>query len=353
MASIYKPKDKRNWYISFSDPDTGKIKNRSTGLEATKQNFQKAKEIKKEVEESLESRKEYYSNNNIKSATIADAFTRFLKLNSDKDKKTITGYKRFLEIFSNSFDINSQCTVLDKLSSEEWIIKIKAMDKQRNTIYSYFKVFNKFLNFLFEYSYVPVFRLNKGLKPKPEIKGIIVFNDEDLQKIIEELENKNHNFKTIIMLMIYTGLRPSDILETEVGDIDLDDLMLKYYSPKTKQYRRVPLHDDLFVPLKKRIEEVKTGKLFEYATIGELGKAFRRYMEKLELKDKGYNLRTFRKNFATTAFENDVSLTSAAKLLGHENISTTMKYYTNANQKKLSKDLNKLSFAKSRGVKRE
>jgi integrase len=357
MASIYKPKDKKYWYISFVDPDSGKVRNRSTGLEATKKNLKKAQEIVNEIEEVIKNQKDLYTNNNIKRASIADAFKRFLNLNSDKHEKTIGDYERFLKLFSQSYDISLPCTVLDKLSAEEWIIKIKSLDKAKNTIYNYFKVFNKFLNFLFEYSYVPVFKINKNLKPKPEIKEIVVFKKEHIKKIMKGLEKKNSNFRTIMLLMIYTGLRPSDILKAKVEDIDIEDMMLKYYSTKSKRYLRVPLHDDLEESLLKRIDEVRTGRIFNYSTIGEIGKAFRRFLDDLELKGKGYNLRTFRKHFATLAYESDVSLMSAAKLLGHKNISTTMKYYTNANQKKLSKDVNKLKFMAEeeikKGVKRE
>ena len=60
MASIYKPKDKSNWYISFIDPDTGKTRNRSTGLSATKNNLKHARQLLKEIEEVLQSKKDLY-----------------------------------------------------------------------------------------------------------------------------------------------------------------------------------------------------------------------------------------------------------------------------------------------------
>ena len=66
MGSIYKPKDKKHWYISFIDPDTGKPKNRSTGLLAIPQNRKKANQILQEVEEVIIDKKDLYKNNNIK-----------------------------------------------------------------------------------------------------------------------------------------------------------------------------------------------------------------------------------------------------------------------------------------------
>ncbi|MCB0731671.1 MAG: site-specific integrase [Ignavibacteriae bacterium] len=342
MGSIYKPKDKKHWYISFIDPDTGKPKNRSTGLLAIPQNRKKANQILQEVEEVITDKKNLYKNNNINRATIGGAFESFLILNKKKHPKTIEDYKRFINLFSISFDLNSPCTVINKLSAESWISNLEDMERSINTIYNYFKVFNKFLNFLFEYNYVPLFKINSQLKPKPEVKDIIVFKEGDLKVLISELNTKNSNFRTVMLLMIYTGLRPSDIYKVEVKDLDFDNMMMKYYSQKIKEHKSVPLHEDLRIILKDRVDEVKTGQIFNYATYAEIGKAFRRYLKKLNLLNKGYTLRTFRKHFATMAYEADVNIVSTSKLIGHKNISTTLKYYTNAKQKKLSDDVNKI-----------
>jgi integrase len=349
MGSIYKPKDKKHWYISFIDPDTGKPKNRSTGLLATPGNHKLAEEILQEVEDVITERKNLYKNYNIKRATIEEAFESFLRLNSDKNIKTIGDYERFINLFSKSFDLDSPCTILTKLSAEEWIIKIKTLNRSKNTIYNYFKVFNKFLNFLFEYDYIPVFKLNKNLKPKTEIKEIIVFKKEDLELILNELKTKNNNFRTVISLMIYSGLRPSDVYKIKVEDIDLDELSMTYYSQKLSKWCKAYLHNDLKEIILERINEVKSGLLFEYTDYKNIGKAFRRYLEELNLNEKGYNLRTFRKHFATAAWEYDVNVTSTSRLLNHQNISTTIKYYTNASQKKLTEDINKIKFISKKG----
>lgn len=84
-----------------------------------------------------------------------------------------------------------------------------------------------------------------------------------------------------------------------------------------------------------------------------MGKAFRRYLESTKLSGKGYTLRTFRKNFATQAFENGMNLLSASRLLGHRTMQTTQKYYTHVEKQKLAEELKKLSFRKGskKGVK--
>lgn len=75
-----------------------------------------------------------------------------------------------------------------------------------------------------------------------------------------------------------------------------------------------------------------------------MARAFRRYLESIDMKEKKYNLRTFRKNFATTAVESGEDLYSGSVLFVHSNITTTEKYYTRAKKQKLAADLKKLNF---------
>jgi integrase len=77
-----------------------------------------------------------------------------------------------------------------------------------------------------------------------------------------------------------------------------------------------------------RIAKVKTGRIFEYDEVKNMGKAFSSYLEVINLAGKGYNLRTFRKDFISRYQELGISIATTALLVGHSNIKTTMTYYT-------------------------
>jgi len=346
MASIYKPGDKKHWYISFIDPETGKARSKSTGLLANSANKKKAEELKKNLEEYLDKRLLELKGMNIQRKTIGEAFSHFEKLNADHAKNTQYDYKSFYSKLLEQFDSTDPCTVITKISAEEWVLMIKQKDRQPNTIFNWYKTFNKFLNFLFEYSYIPMFMINKRIKPRQETKSIRVFEQADLKKILSCLEEKekNSNFSTMIYLLAYTGLRPSDVIDIKKQDINFEDMILTYYSSKTQKEFIVPLRSELKSILESRINERTEERIFNYATVREMGKAFSRYLKSIGLDNKGYNLRTFRKNFATTAFESGIDIVSTSSLLGHSNIRTTKKYYTHVARKKLSKDLKKIKF---------
>jgi len=142
----------------------------------------------------------------------------------------------------------------------------------------------------------------------------------------------------------HTGLRPSDLLNWEVKDINLENKTVQYYEQKIKDYWIIPIHDNLIEVLRKRIETVKEGRIFEYENIGNMGRAYRRYLESLELKGKGYTMRTFRKSFISLAHELGIDLATVSKLVGHKQITTTQKYYSKIGLGKQSAELNKYSL---------
>ena len=289
----------------------------------------------------MQNNRDVYKELGIQKKTIAAAFEHFLKNNSDKHPKTIKDYHRFYKFFKTYFDENEVCTVITKLEMESWIIEIKKLPMQKNSIFDIFKQANHFLNFLFEYSYIPMFKINRDVKPKREIKEKIVLSDEDVIKIFENLQSKNNNFRTLIDLAFYTGLRSSDLLTIEVKDIDLKNRELKYYSPKRKKFRQVSFHEELLPVFSKRIEEVKSGKLLAYKNIENLGRAVTRYFNDISISGKGYSARTFRKTFITIARRHGMDASIVAELVGHELDSTADRFYNRISLEQMKEELRK------------
>lgn len=342
MASIYKKG--KYIYISWYDPGLGKTVNRSTSLKYSRENLKKAKEISKAIQDKLDSTMEQFKKLGIKRVTIESAMEHYLENNSDKNPKTIYEYKNFIKRFSQTFPKDSSCSIINKLSSEKWLNEIKKLPLEQNSKFSICKNLKKFLNFLFEYNYIPYFKLNKDVLVKMEVKEIVIFSAEDIKKLFNNLNEKNSNFRTAIYLMFFTGLRPTDILYVKVKDIDLENKTMKYFSQKTKDAFIVPLHEDLLPVLIKRIEEVKSGRIFEYSTGNEIGRAFRRYLKKIDLTDKNYTLRTFRKTFISLAHEHGIDLATVSKIVGHKRISTTAKFYHKLDISKQSDELKKFKI---------
>jgi len=248
------------WYILYKDPGTKKWKGVSTKLPATRENMVKAIEYRNKLQEEINKCTDLiYRDGNIKYA-----FKHFCEINSGKSKATKKTYEIFYGYLIKRFKEDALCQVINKKSAEDFLLWLNKLDNiAQNTKYGIQKNFLKFLRFLFEYEYIPqIFIINKDVKIRPKVFEPLIFTDADRQKILTSLDDKekNGNFKLLIMLLMYTGLRPSDIINIPSSEVNIEKMEMKFYSSKTDQWFIRPLHPALKNILKERIDEVKSGR---------------------------------------------------------------------------------------------
>lgn len=330
-------------HIFYNDPLTGKLNSKTTGLEYNSINLKLAKKMLKDISNKIKEEKNKLVVSGINSKdTIKSAFNHFKEINKDKHPKTIEDYERFYKYFSQMFDENTLCVQLNKTNVENWFLKIKELKQKKNSIHGLGRQCIHFLNFLFEYNYTPVFKVNKNVRTRPERVVKITFSDDDIIKIFENLKNKNDNFKTLIYLAFYTGLRSSDLLNIKVERIRLKENILSYYSPKRKIDREIPFHPKLNSIIEKRILEVQTGKLLNYKDADSLGRAVYKYLDVLGLKKKGYSARTFRKTFITLCRNRfRIETPIVQELVGHQQNTIIDQHYNVYDMVTLKSELNK------------
>ena len=330
------------WYIRYKDPISEKWKSVSTKLPSTKSNLEKAIAYRDKLLSEITKIKV----KQIRLGDIQAAYDHFLELNANKAGTTINTYSLFFNYFTQKFSPELPCTSITKQTAESFLLWLaKQNNLMQNTKFSIQKNFVKFLGFLFEYEYIPtVFIINKNVKTRPQVKEPKVFSTEDREKILKglETEGKNSNFSTMVYMLMYTGLRPSDIINITVEQIDLSKMEMRFYSSKTDNWFVRPIHEKLKDILTTRINEVKTGRIFNYADVKTMARAVRRYYAALKMTDKGYTVRTFRKDFISRSQESGVSIAATAMLVGHSNIKTTMTYYTKFSSNHLKDELSKL-----------
>jgi integrase len=278
--------------------------------------------------------------------TIGEAFEHFKKINDNRTKGTKSTYKMFYDYLVKKLSAETPCVTINKQVAEDFLLWLnKLTGLSQNTKYGIQKNFLKFLRFLFEYEYIPrMFIINRDVKIRAKVNELIKFSDEDRQIILDGLvkEEKNGNFLLMVHMLMYTGLRPSDIINITAELVDLEKMEMKFYSSKIDKWFVRPLHTSLKTVLSQRIEKIKTGQLFDYSVVKNMGKAFSRYLKDLDLTGKGYNLRTFRKDFISRSQDAGMGINAVSVLVGHSNIKTTMTYYTTLSSKHLKEELEKL-----------
>lgn len=167
-------------------------------------------------------------------------------------------------------------------------------------------------------------------RPKKAKQLPKVLSKEEIIRLIKAIANLKH--KTMIMLGYACGLRVSEITSLEITDIDEDRRLLLIKKGKGKKDRVVSLSPVMLVMIREYISAYKPGKyLFEGQSKGtsystrSLESIIHSAKQKAGIK-KGGSMHMLRHSFATHLIDKGTDVVYIQKLLGHNDIKTTLRY---------------------------
>ena len=172
-------------------------------------------------------------------------------------------------------------------------------------------------------------------------KVLRVLNDKEI-KLVNSMDNEFH--KAIMLFLSNTGLRVSELVSLNVGDIAYEDLTLKNQvsvTGKGDKIRTIPLNQKAKESLFILIEDSKSKwrKLFDLScpliTSRKRGRMTRQHLSHIVREFKVDNKietqltpHVFRHQFATSLIKKGANMKVVQKLLGHNSIKTTIDIYT-------------------------
>jgi integrase/recombinase XerD len=167
-------------------------------------------------------------------------------------------------------------------------------------------------------------------RPKKGIQLPKVLSKEEMIRLLKAIENLKH--KTMIMLGYACGLRVSEITGLEIKDIDEDRRLLLIQKAKGKKDRIVSLSPVMLVILREYQSKYKPAKyLFEGQYKGtayssrSLELIIKAAKAKAGIKKTG-SMHMLRHSFATHLLEKGTDVVFIQKLLGHNDLKTTLRY---------------------------
>jgi integrase/recombinase XerD len=176
-------------------------------------------------------------------------------------------------------------------------------------------------------------------RPKKPFKLPAVLAEEEVSTIIKNIPNIKH--RTMIMAGYAAGLRVSEIVNLKITDIDSKRMMIHLKAAKGKKDRMVPLSKKLLETLREYYTEYKPKAfLFE----GQYGEAYSARSVQLILQQakaksrvtKKGSVHMLRHSYATHLMEAGTDIRIIQELLGHNSITTTMRY-THVSKKDIGK----------------
>lgn len=164
---------------------------------------------------------------------------------------------------------------------------------------------------------------------------------EDIWKMLDVIEEKRD--KAMILVHLYTGLRPSEMLALKIKDVDMEQGLIKIRDTKTFEDRLVPAHRKAISSLKRYLESRGDECPYLFRTYrGEKKLSIERYRYLLNKYCRMAGIKRItpymvRHSFATCYVENGGNIKALKEILGHRDIKTT-EIYIHESEKIIKKD---------------
>lgn len=163
-------------------------------------------------------------------------------------------------------------------------------------------------------------------------------SDEQVEQLLFYVENRSKvssRNKLIVYLLLYTGVRVSELVGIKIADIDFLTSQLTVIGKGGKR-REIGLRQDVLQLIRDYMNEERSESNFsqsDYLLVSQRAEkmhrdAVRNWLAKIS-KELGFKLypHLFRHTFCTRLLKKGVDLTTVSKLAGHSTVSMTAKFY--------------------------
>lgn len=159
----------------------------------------------------------------------------------------------------------------------------------------------------------------------------LYFSEKEFERLLETIDNDD--IKDLVIFAVKTGLRQMEILTLLKSQVILENRTIildnQNHITKSKKIRTIPLSNDAFLIIQKRMNLYKSELLF---TLGEdpikqdyISKQFKKYVMAAKVNPR-LHFHSLRHSFITWLLKKGASIYNVSKLAGHENLSTTEIY---------------------------
>jgi site-specific recombinase XerD len=191
-----------------------------------------------------------------------------------------------------------------------------------------------FVRFLIEKKIVGYELMERKIKLKLPDPLPRAMDSQDLTLLLSVIDNTRD--RALILLLLRTGMRIGELLNTKVDDVDLrQQKILIYLSDKTAVGRAVYYSEDAQQSLLAwfKIRDSSKERLFygqgkgsQSLCYGAARMMFIKYLHKAGLQYSGYTLHCLRHTYATDLLNARMPLECLRILLGHTNLEVTRRY---------------------------
>lgn len=173
---------------------------------------------------------------------------------------------------------------------------------------------------------------------------------EQLLFYVEDASKVSQRNKLAAYLLLYTGVRISELIQIKIGDLDRLTGTLIVHG-KGNRVREISLRQDVLSLVNGYLREERMQSKFvesEYLLVSQRGPKLHRDSVRRWLaivsEEIGFKLHPhlFRHTFCTRLLNKGVDITTVSKLAGHANVNMTIKFYINITREQKQEAVEKL-----------
>jgi integrase/recombinase XerD len=181
--------------------------------------------------------------------------------------------------------------------------------------------------------------------------------ESDSLKVLMSVITKTRD-RAMILLLLRTGMRIGELLETTLSEIDLkEQKIIIYEAGKTGIGRVVYFSHDARTALELWLQQRDDSQpfLFYNKRRGPLGyfaarSLFMKYVKKAGFEDCGYTLHRLRHTFASELLNAGMRLECLQPILGHTNIEVTRRYARLTNKSREDEYFRAMQIIEQEGI---
>lgn len=282
---------------------------------------------------------------------LKESFLEYLSLERNYSDKTVISYGTDIAKFEEYFkglDESLDFTAVDSDVVRSWVLKLMDEGYEAASVNRKLSSLRSFYRYLLRKKMVAADPTQKvaGLKRKKPLPVFV--READMDRLLDAAD-LGEGFKAVrnrlIVEMFYeTGMRLSELVGLNDGDVDFSASVIKVTGKRNKQ-RLIPfgeeLREDMRAYLSLRDDYAANADAFFVGKDGKrIGRStvyllVRQYLSKVvTLKKKSPHV--LRHSFATSMLNNHAELEAVKELLGHESLKTT-EIYTHTTFEELKK----------------
>lgn len=255
----------------------------------------------------------------------------------NRSSETIDGYGKDIKSFKR-FETSKYNTAvyvedITREDIESFLYYLKQERKLQPTSISRAQyTLRSFFKYLHGSNYIqsnPTAMLEAITIPKKEREYLSL---SEVLKLADTISNQI--IKTAILFLFYTGLRISECCNLEMGDVALNENIVKVRAGKGNKDRIVPINTTLHEILESYVKNIRpitdSKRLFATHKTGKLSPQYVNREIKIAAKilnwDKKISAHSLRHSYASALIGKNVNIVHVSKLLGHSSVKVTSIY---------------------------